>query len=173
MGGSSGGGYDTVTIPSLDDYYDPNKDLFLGATSSQPVTSTDYAPVMTPGQPGVGGFNAPMSEGGPGSGSNLTTTVHPTGDKPQPPQSFGDWLMSKEGAAALQKTGESLKGPESGAKPPDPKVNPSQLGSGSQVVRGNTQTLSQLLQMLSQRRYSPIGYSGYSSGGSTRGGLLG
>lgn len=161
MGGSSGGGYDTVTIPSLDD--DPYKQLFLGATSSQPVASADYAPAMTPGQQGVGGFVAPTSDTGPGTGSNLTTTVHPT----QTP-SFGDWLMSKEGAAALQKTGESLKGPDSTAAPKGSTITPAQQGSGSQVVRGDTQTLNQLLQALNSRRYSPIGYSGGSSGG-TRG----
>ena len=86
-------------------------------------------------------------------------------------QSFGDWLMSKEGAQALQSTGDKLKGPESGAKPPDPKVTQAQLGGGSQVVPGSANSVMSLLQMLSQRRYSPIGYSGGSSGGSR--GLLG
>lgn len=147
-----------------DDWWDPFNWFGSNSSTSAPQM-TGYADAMTPGQQGVGGFTAPTSDTGPGTGSNLTTTVHPTTT-----QSFGDWLMSKEGAAALQKTGESLKGPDSGAKPPDPKVNQAQLGGGSQAVPGNANSITNLLQMLSQRRYSPIGYSG---GGSSTRGLLG
>lgn len=81
-------------------------------------------------------------------------------------QSFGDWLMSKEGAAALQKTGESLKDPQSNQAPKGSTLTPASMPGGSQVVRGSTQTLSQIMQLLNSRRYSPIGYSG---GSSTRG----
>jgi hypothetical protein len=85
-------------------------------------------------------------------------------------QSFGDWLMSKEGAKALQDTGSSLKDPQSNAAPKGSTLTPAQMPGGSQAVRGNTQTLSQILQLLNSRRYSPIGYSG---GGSSTRGLMG
>lgn len=48
--------------------------LFGGA----PQQMTGYAPSMTAGQQGVGGFVAPTNATGAGTGSNLTSTVQPT-----------------------------------------------------------------------------------------------
>lgn len=149
---------------------DPSQ-MFIGTTQSQPTTMPPSpsgsgaaegasTPSLSPSQQAQQDQSQQQQDQWDTSGTNKTKTP-----------SFGEWLFSKEGAASLQKGAESLKSPESTAAPKGSTISTAQMGSGSQVVPGNSSSLMSLLQMLSGRRYLPMGYSG-SSGSSTRG-LLG